>query len=129
VPALVVTAARPAGAVPPAGPDSVTVRLPSLTAAQVLELLGSLGAWQDGPWPRELADALAQTSGGSPLLVLETVQLALDRGDLAVAARRWHSSDLPGLVRGLTAESALRRRVDRLVEDERELMTILAVAG
>lgn len=129
VPALVVTAARPAGAVPPAGVDTVTIRLASLTPGQVLELLGSLGAWHDGPWPRELADALARTSGGSPLLVLETMQLALEHGDLAVAARRWHADDLPALVRGLGAESALRRRLDRLAPDEREVMTLLAVAG
>jgi DNA-binding SARP family transcriptional activator len=94
---LVVTAARPVGAVAPAGPDTVTIRLSSLTPGQVLELLGTLGAWHDGPWPRELADALARTSGGSPLLVLETIQLALDHGDLEVAARRWHADDLPAL--------------------------------
>jgi DNA-binding SARP family transcriptional activator len=128
-PALVVTASRPGGAAPPTVADTAVLHLSSLTPGQVLDLLASLGTWQEGPWPRELADALARTAGGSPLLVLETLQLALDHGDLAVAARRWQACDLPVLIRGLEARSAVRRRLDRLVPEEREVATLLAVAG
>lgn len=128
VAALVVTAARPV-----VGLEGIesgqTLTLPPLTRDQVTELLVSLGPLPDAPWAGELPVLLHQNSGGVPLLLLETLELAKDRGTLLLTAAGWECPDWPGLRVQLERESGLRQRVADLGPEPARALLALAVAG
>ena len=126
---LVVTAARPTRdeVVEISSTEPCTLR--PLSSEQVGVLLGSLGALPREDWVHSLTVALHATSGGVPLLVLETLQLALDRGSLTLGPDGWHCDDPVYLVTELQAGSALRHRVAQLDAESRGALLLLGTAG
>src|SRR5206468_9401866 len=64
--------------------DTEFLFLEPLTRPQVLELLTGLGTLPDEPWAADFAPQLHRATTGSPLLVLETLELARERGLLTL---------------------------------------------
>ncbi len=126
---MVVSTARPTGDRAPSRQDSLHYTLEPLDHPQVSALLASLGTLPDADWARDLAPRLHSASRGFPLLLLETLHLALDQEALRLTGGAWRLADLEALLAILTSGSALRRRVEELRRDQRWLLLVLAVAG
>lgn len=126
---LVVTTARTAREDLMAASASHRLVLEPLTVAQVGALLASLGELPLEDWTDAFVAALHGTTGGSPLLVLETLQLALDRGSLTLDEGRWACGDPVFLITEFQAGGALRHRIAQLDAESRDLLVLLATAG
>jgi DNA-binding SARP family transcriptional activator len=109
--------------------DTQKLDLDPLTPPQVAAVLASLGTLPDEPWAHDLGTHLYATSRGSPLLLLETMQLAIERGALTLGSDGWVADDPEGLETILAAGGALRRRVEELDRHQGWLLLLLAVAG
>ncbi len=126
---LVVTAGRPSPNLEIIPERAVQLTLAPLTSGQIAALTASLGRLTAEPWSATLPHALAASTGGSPLLVLETLQLAMDRGWLGLEDGTWACPEPEALARALEAGSALRHRLEQLDREGRWLLVLLAVAG
>lgn len=126
---LLVTSARPGTSLDARGEGSGQITLEPLRTSQLLELIASLGQLPDEPWSRSLPTQLQEATGGSPLLVLETLQLAIDRGLLHLAGGLWSCEAPDALAAQLRSGSALRARIEQLEREPRWLLLLLALAG
>jgi len=126
---LVVSAARPYAEATLAGSSTVELTLAPLSPTETGALMASLGEFPDEPWVTAVPEAMHQASDGSPLLVLENLQLALDRGLLERGPRGWFSPDPGGLFDMLHTGGALRHRLQDGLAADGPLLTLLAVAG
>ena len=125
--ALVLTTTRP---IPGTGTTPAdTIELAPLTATQIGALAASIAAFADASLGAALPQLLLQATAGSPLLVLETLQTAMERGLLGIEDDTWTCTHLAELEAQLTAGSALRARVEGLARSDRWLLTLLAAAG
>ncbi len=126
---LLVTASRPVpeGTVLDRPEDTITLR--PLTPEQVGVLVEGIAQLPDTLRDGGFLCALHDATHGSPLLVLETLQLALDRGWLVREGERWVAPDREALLAALARERPLARRVERLEPVERQLLRTLAIAG
>src|SRR6185436_20854114 len=69
-------------------------------------------------------------SGGSPLLVLETLQLALERNAISLLSDgTWSVPDRAALLAELDTGSAIRSRLAHLGLDGEWVLLLLATAG
>ncbi len=126
---LLVTAARPGergGALVPA---ASVCRLQPLSVADCEAFVASAAGTTDPNWVAQIAVALWRTSRGSPLLATETLQLALERGDLVVRDGTWQTTDVATAVERVGSYDPLHDRVRSLADDERHLLLTLAAAG
>ena len=126
---LVVSAARPTGASDVETDRTERVALSPLGTEEVEELLLSLGNIPDPQLATELPATLHRTSGGSPLLVLETLQLALDRDLVTLDDGEWKTRDYAALLQELEQGHALGRRLEELDAHCSRTLLTLAVAG
>lgn len=126
---LVVTTSRPGDGVMPATPSSTHYVLGPLEAEEVAALVVSLGPVPDEPWSLELGARLWKATGGVPLLVLETLRLALERGILVHTGGTWACPKPTELEEHLTQGAALQHRITSLDWQQRYLLLLLAVAG
>jgi DNA-binding SARP family transcriptional activator len=126
---LVVTAGRPIAVLGPAEAETEVLALAPLTESQVEALVMSLGAVPEADWPRMLVRRLHEASGGSPHLILESLQLALDGGWLVLDVHGWTCRDAARIAAELPAGDAMRRRVEGLDAPSRVLLSLLAVAA
>jgi predicted ATPase len=126
---LVVSAARPYAKAKLAGSDTIELTLAPLSLTEIGALMASLGELPDEPWVPAVPEAMHQASDGSPLLVLENLQLALDRGLLERGRKGWSSPDPGGLFDMLLTGGALRHRLQDGLAADGPLLTLLAVAG
>lgn len=128
-PVLLATTARPTPEGVVAGQGAVHLVLEPFTPAEVAALVASLGTLPAEPWAADFAVRLELATHGSPLLVLETLQLLLERDLLHLGDDGWHCSDPDAVAAALGEGRALRQRVEQLDHDERWLLLILAVIG
>ena len=126
---MLVTASRPTVDALVPGQPSDTIRLEPLDVAGVGALVGSIAALPSEQWAEQLPADLWQGTGGSPLLVLETLQLGIEGGTLIRGESTWLCPRPARLFAALGSGGALRQRVERLDRVERWVMTLLAVAG
>lgn len=126
---LIVSAARPVAGADLGAERTESLSLPPLTADQVGILVSSIGRLPEEPWAPTLPPALARSTGGSPLLLLETLQLAMERRWLLLADGTWHCEAPEALARGLESGSALRHRIEQLDRESRRVLLLLALAG
>ena len=126
---LMVTASRPGVDAFPSSDHSRTIRLEPLTTADVSALVASIAELPSEPWSEHLAPELCDATGGSPLLVLETLQMLVEGNMLAHDGHAWSSRDPARVFAALGAGGALRQRVERLDRVERWVLTLLAVAA
>lgn len=125
---LVVVAQRPAGATPTFVAEAHQFTLAPLSESAIAALLVSIASLPSASWSDGLARELRRATGGSPLLVVETLQLAKQRAVLAVTAGAWLCTDAAALAILLEAGGAVHQRLARLDARERELVAILALA-
>ncbi len=126
---LVVTAARPTAVAKVGRPGSLKLELEPLTAPQVEELLTNLGTLPDEPWAHRFSTDLCEAARGAPLLIFETLQLAIDQGALALDEGVWACKAEERLAKHLAKGSALARRIGDLDVQSSELLLLLATAG
>ena len=125
---LCLTAARPEQL--PAGDHVQLLPLAPLSPADVGSLVLALGSLPDDvPWARDFVAGLHRSTRGSPLLILETLRLAMDDGTLLLADGEWRCPDESGLASLLGAGEALRLRVRALPREQVWLLALLATAG
>jgi len=128
-PVLLVTSARTGTPADPATAEALRLTLEPLTTQQVEALLASVARLPDDPWVESAVPLIHQAASGCPLLVLETLQLALERNLLSLTDGRWECGEPEALKRQLRSGSALRHRVAALDRTSAWLLLVLAVAG
>ncbi len=126
---LLVTAARPGGSGGPLVPAATCSRLRPLTAHECEALVASLAVTPDAAWSAQIGTALWRASHGSPLLAVEALQLALERGDLEMHEGVWRAPDLDGVTARMSEGDPLSTRLASLGAAERRVLQVLAVAG
>jgi DNA-binding SARP family transcriptional activator len=136
-PVLLVTASRQSDAQVGAQERTQQLTLMPLTEEEIGTLVRSLGelpaaGGEEAPahaWADTLAQRLLDATGGSPLLVLETVQLALERGALQLHERSWQCPDPKALSAILESGSAMRDRLLAVGEAQQGTLLLFAVLG
>lgn len=103
--------------------------LSALAVDEVTALLSSLGELPGEAWTEELAVRLTVATGGSPLLILETLHLALERGALQLSDRQWRLCDAAALAQLLAGGSAIRQRIHTVSDLQEAMLLLLAVLG
>ncbi len=126
---LIVTAGRPIRGRALVEGDAEVLALVPLTEPQVEALVMSLGALPEADWPHTLVQRLYEASAGSPHLILESLQLALDGGWLVLDDRGWSCHEPSRFTAELPTGDAMRRRVEGLDVPSRLLLSLLAVAA
>ncbi|HTI63961.1 MAG TPA: AAA family ATPase [Gemmatimonadaceae bacterium] len=125
---LAVTAARP-GPMALRTPATIHLWLRPLTEANVASLVVGLGALPEEPWAEDLVARLHSATDGVPLLVLETLQLLVERRVLRLSDSTWSSPRPDDLEKMLGTRSALADRLRALSASERGVLTVIAAAG
>lgn len=105
------------------------VVLPPLDPRAVTEFIASLGELPDHVWADRLPLLLTGATAGSPLLVLETMQLAMERGLLTLDDGRWQCTDSEMLERLLISTDPLASRIGRLDDESGRLLALVSAAG
>ncbi|MCC7134381.1 MAG: AAA family ATPase [Gemmatimonadales bacterium] len=128
-PVLVVSAGRPGAGRSLETPGTVSLNLEPLDRPAVAALFRSLGRLPDAALSEAIADRLHGSTDGSPLLALETLQLALERGTLALDHGTWRVPDPAALLAELDQGEALLARLTALDRQPRWVLLLLATAG
>ena len=110
---LVVTAARPV-ATSLRTPGTIQLWLRPLTENHVGALVASIGTLPDADWADTLVERLHAATDGVPLLVLETLQLLVERGVLTLADGTWSAPRSADLEKILDTRSAVADRLRAL---------------
>lgn len=127
-PVLVVSAAR--HEYQPVGEGRQVLPLPPLDAPALAEMVRGVALVPGGAaWLDALVSGLVAATRGSPLLVLETLRLALDEGVLEIHSGTWRCANPQRLAELLEAGQAMRRRILALPERDRWFLALLAIAG
>jgi DNA-binding SARP family transcriptional activator len=125
---LIVVAQRPTGTTPGFLADAQQFTLAPLSIAAIAALLANIASLPDEPWADDFTRELRRVTGGSPLLVVETLHLAMQRNILVVADGVWQCPDTAGLEQMLWAGGAVRQRLARLDDRQQLLVRLLALA-
>lgn len=125
---LVISTSRPPIELRTATTDSVLVLSP-LTTEQVASLLLALGLVLDERDSSTGLTALIRASGGSPLLIIETVRQGIERGWLRREGDRVVFSQVAHGIEELENADPIGVRLQQLSLREREVLLLLAVAG
>ncbi|MBI3569068.1 MAG: AAA family ATPase [Gemmatimonadetes bacterium] len=126
---LLVSTSRPMQVPIAVRTESDPLVLEPLTVAQVQEFVTNVARLPEEGWCDSFAPSLHAATAGSPLLLLETLQLAMERGVLRVQDSRWVCDGPDDLAELLRAGSAVDRRIAPLGGDAAWLLLVLAVAG
>ncbi|HVZ49692.1 MAG TPA: AAA family ATPase, partial [Gemmatimonadaceae bacterium] len=125
---LCLSAGRPERLV--AGEGVNVLPIPPLTTAQVGSLVAALGEVPVAAgWAPGFADRMHAATRGSPLLVLETLRLAMDEGVLELDDAGWRCHDESRLASLLQEAEALRQRVRALPTVQRWTLALLGTYG
>jgi DNA-binding SARP family transcriptional activator len=124
---LVCIASRPDSGTPV--DTSLVLVLRPLRPTEIQDLVTSIGQLPDAPWSTRLLQVLTSSTGGSPLLTLEALRLAVDRGVLTLEDGAWRCADENALPTWLTAGEVLRERIRPLAHNVIDVLGILALYG
>lgn len=106
------------------------LELPPLDLAAVTAFVSHAAELPAAPWADLLPQQLLLATGGSPLLLVETLHDALEQGWLSCSAVGvWQCPDPSRVTASLREGSAVRQRVLRLSPHARHMLLILAVVG
>ena len=107
---------------------SIAVALEGLDASTTRELAARL--LDTDELPGDLIDRLPESTQGNPLFVRELVQMLVDDGVLARVGDRWRLTiDADAIEVPPTILSLLASRVERLPDDERQVVELASVIG
>jgi len=126
---LLVAARRPPRTSAFAEPGPVRVELAPLSRAQIGDLVLSMAAAGSVRWEDGLLEALDESTGGSPLLILETLRYARESGLLIMENGEWGHGEVSRLRAELGGGSAIARRVRREGPAGRRVLLLAAAAG
>lgn len=126
---LLVVAERPSEASAVLLPNARHVPLARLPLPAVVELLVSVATLPAQSWADALPSRLHRATDGSPLAVLQSLQLARDAGRLSIIDGTWSTDTPEALLATLDAGTPLRQRVSALGSAERDVLAMLAVVG
>lgn len=126
---LLVCASRNSSGLASATGSFSLLELQPLGDSDVQEFLSSIASFSDTSWMEQLATALRASTRGSPLLLLETLTLLRERGELVIDEQGWSSPDRPALDQALKKGDALEQRLRRLHESHASILLHLAIAG
>ncbi len=126
---LMVAATRPSGRRELHIKANQTLELKPLTTENISTLLAGLGELPDAEWAEQLPGRIRSATTGSPLLVLESLQLLGEKTLLTIVSDVWTTEDPIGLLESLAAGEALRSRIDALKSSQRRVILTLAIAG
>ena len=123
---LLVTSAR----VVPDGdlhlPTTDRVSLDPLDRDQVRQMVSGFGSLPTEAETMRFIDLLHEQTAGSPLLILENLHLAIERGHLALHDGQWEIRDHDALIESVSRGDALDQRLRKL--DMRLFRTLLVLA-
>jgi len=126
---LLVTTARSVDRFAELTPSASVLTLGPLSEGNVSDLLTSAAALPAEPWAELLPARLQASTAGSPLLIAETLQLAIDRGALHVEHETWRCSDPTALLSLLGAGGAMQKRLAALPAHANETLLAMAIVG
>lgn len=126
---LVVSAGRPTVDDGKRPTRATAINLTPLSREAVSGLVSSLANLPAEPWAARLPRALCDATGGSPLLILETLRLLIEQSLLIRSSDGWSAPDANAVFDALAQGSALRRRVESLELAEGSVLLLLAVSG
>ncbi|MEO5588509.1 MAG: AAA family ATPase [Gemmatimonadaceae bacterium] len=126
---LVIVTARPQYIVSSSGDDRLEMRLSRLGQDEVTSLITSIARLPEEPWALRLPVVLAQSSGGSPFQILETLHYCLDTGLLSRVDEAWQCNDLAALMLALEQHGSIDRRMATLSTAEHAVLLALGIAG
>ncbi len=126
---LLVTSARTSDRFIEEAPNASRIALKPLSPDDVAALLISIGELPAEPWADAFVAALHATSAGSPLMVLETLQLVMEREQLVLVDKTWRVPNADALIATLGAGMALQQRIAALSGAARDTLLRLAVTG
>lgn len=109
--------------------STLSIPLGTLSPQGVTALVASIADLPEEQWAREMCDTLALVSAGSPLHVLESLQLAVQQGALKAGGGAWQASNHEQLIALLRGGEIVRARLQSLGQNERRVMLALARAG
>lgn len=125
---LVVVTQRPSGTAQTFLSEATQFTLAPLTDSAIASLLANVASLPNAPWSDALPAGLRRVTGGSPLLVVETLQLAMQRDVLRVGNGEWSCDDEGALAAMLLAGGAVQQRIAQLSDRERTLVLLLSMA-
>ncbi|MFA6167229.1 MAG: AAA family ATPase [Gemmatimonadaceae bacterium] len=106
------------------------LELPPLDLAAVTSFVAHVAELPSKPWADLLPQQLLLATGGSPLLLVETLHGALEQGWLSCSdSGVWQCEDAARITASLREGSAVHQRVLRLVPDARRVLLVLAAIG
>lgn len=126
---LLVTTARSSDRFGELTPHATSVSLAPLSSEALQELLSSVAVLPAASWADLFPARLQAATGGSPLLAIETLQLALERELLSVSNGEWYCADPSALVDMLGAGRAMQQRIAALPAVAAEALLALACVG
>lgn len=110
-------------------PTSATiVPIVTLTPEDTSNLLASIASVSNH-FEYTWIQRLHQAAGGSPLLILESLRLAMDAGALSITEGAWCVEDEKLLTSVFAARTVLSDRLSRLDDGSRDVALLVAVAG
>ena len=128
LPVLLVVSGRPARPEWRAPPQATLIELQPLSPEQCEAMVASI-AGGDPALCASLGQLLHDVSGGTPLLALSAVDVALERGLLTLRNDQWDAQDLPSLRQALSNRDVLEQLLDRLPAGGLPVLVALALAG
>jgi DNA-binding SARP family transcriptional activator len=126
---LVLSASRPPVPIAEAGHGTTLRALDPLSVGDVAEMVASIAALPEGAVGERLPDLLHSCSGGSPLLVLESLQHAIAEGVLARRDGDWVVPDLAALASVLGPGRAMSRRIASVGNQAHGVLLALTAVG
>lgn len=126
---LVITSARPGLEGTVTVENTQHLLLEPLSVGETRALLAGIASLPTASWADGFPARLRDATGGSPLLIVETLRFGLEEGWLTLEGDDWGSPDPSALTDHLTEGEALRRRLESLAEREASLLLLLCVAG
>jgi DNA-binding SARP family transcriptional activator len=109
---------------------ATTLTLAPLSEHDVENLIASLGVLPaDAQWRRVLIEKIAQTSGGTPLLVFAALEQLIAEGVLALEGAEWRFAWTSDAEKLLQRINPLESRIRALPKDQFRLLVVCAIAG
>lgn len=128
-PLLLITASRLSNSSQVETSITSRIRVSPLPPDAIRRLIDSIALLPEASWSDDLAPALASGTAGSPLLILEALQSAIDQSLLKIESGIWHCSDTPALLHLLASGGAIQHRLQCLSETERQALLFVALSG
>jgi class 3 adenylate cyclase len=103
------------------------IELGPLTPEDVAQMTSAI--FEGAPVTEELRDLLYKRSEGNPFVLEEILKAALDQGDIFRSEGGWNRKAIHHLKLPRTVKDGIMQRVDRLPEEQAEILRAAAVLG